>query len=178
MVDAHRVIDGVDDVLRSDRMIRRIGADLVAGTVDLAASNAAAGQERGLAVRPMVAARLRGAAASRARITQFRRAPHFARDHNQRRVQQLARVQVIEQRGKRLVELRQQVILEAGKILPMRTGSSLKTSLLTGNRGNGKALIQQRRLEAASGVCGDDPDKQDKTQPASKDESLVMISVC
>ena len=174
MVDAHRVIDGVDDVLRSDRMIRRIGADLVAGTVDLAAS----GQERGLAVRPMVAARLRGAAASRARITQFRRAPHFARDHNQRRVQQLARVQVIEQRGKRLVELRQQVILEAGKILPMRTGSSLKTSPLTGNRGNGKALIQQRRLEAASGVCGDDPDKQDKTQPASKDESLVMISVC
>ena len=60
----------------------------------------------------------------------------------------------------------------------MRTGSSLKTSPLTGNRGNGKALIQQRRLEAASGVCGDDPDKQDKTQPASKDESLVMISVC
>ena len=54
VVDAHRVIDGMHDVLRSDRAFRRVGGDFIAGTVNLPATDAAAGQERGLTVRPVI----------------------------------------------------------------------------------------------------------------------------
>src|SRR6516165_10139069 len=44
VVDAHGVIDGVGDVLGADDIVERVFRSAIAGAVDLAAADAAAGQ--------------------------------------------------------------------------------------------------------------------------------------
>ena len=56
---AQGVVDRGAEVLRPHRPVLHVGADLVGLAVDRAAANAAAGQDRGTAMRPVLPAGMR-----------------------------------------------------------------------------------------------------------------------
>src|SRR5207253_1915750 len=56
-VDAQEGVEGGDDVLRGNGVFGGLGAEGVGSAVDLAAADAAAGQEKRIAAGPVVAAR-------------------------------------------------------------------------------------------------------------------------
>ena len=86
----NRQKQGRGEVGRGDGVAVGIGPDLVAGAVDGAASDAAAGEDRAVAVRPVVAAGLGVDLGRPAELAQ--------RDH-QRRFEQAAAGQVVDQGG-------------------------------------------------------------------------------
>src|SRR5262245_41861439 len=95
--EAEGVINGGQPVWRRCRVVFRIRGYLVAAAIELSAANAAAGQERGLASTPVVAALC---------DVDLRRPPKFADGHNQRFVQQAALRQIVNERGVRQVKRR------------------------------------------------------------------------
>src|SRR5262245_17429378 len=118
IVDAHRVIHRLRDILRRNLLIRRIRGDLVGRAVRLPAADAAAGGEDGLAVRPVIAAC--ALAAAGARIAELWRAAHLAVYQHQRRVQQAALVQVAQQGREIAVELWQEMLAQTSEVAAVR----------------------------------------------------------
>ena len=97
---AQRVEQGGAKILRRNGPAGDEGAVLVGTTVDCAAANARPGQERRVALRPVIAAGIRIAGDPG-------RAAEFADHDHQRRFEQAALPQVVEQRREGLVEPRQ-----------------------------------------------------------------------
>ena len=90
--------------------IGRLGGLAVGAAVHLTAANAAAGEGHRVAERIMIAACPRHA----------RRAAELGQPHNQRRLQQAAIGQVVEQGGRALIQRRQQRVLQTREVVAVR----------------------------------------------------------
>src|SRR5689334_21443965 len=55
-IESESVEDGRGDVVGTNRLVGRAGAEGIGGAVDLSAADAAAGHQHGLALRPVIAA--------------------------------------------------------------------------------------------------------------------------
>ena len=99
-VDAEQVIDGRCDVARGDGVAGGIGGPTVAGTEDCPPLDPRTGEYRREAMRPVVAAVYARAGAADNRLADSRRAAEFARPDDQRRVEQPAHVEIVEQGAK------------------------------------------------------------------------------
>ena len=104
-IDAEVVQDRRRQVGRRDRVVGHVAAVAGRRAVDLPAAHAAAGQQRGEGVRPVVAAGLLRVRALR-ELAELRRAAELADRDDQRRLQQAAVVQVFDERRERPVERR------------------------------------------------------------------------
>ena len=109
LVDSQRVIDGGGQIFGVNGPIGGVGGDPVGRAIMLPA-NAAAGQERCLAMNPVVPSRR--SLSARARITHLRRAAHFRRHQHHRLLQEAASFQIFEEGREAGVKGRQQHILE------------------------------------------------------------------
>jgi len=89
-------------VFGGDGVIGRIFRTFVAGTEDLTALDAAAGEQYRLTRRPVIAAS--PVRSARARVSDFRLAAHLTRYEYQSGFQQAALVEVVQERGERPVE--------------------------------------------------------------------------
>ena len=87
--DAQRMVHGGDQIIRVDRPILRVSAVPIGSAIHLAAADAAAGHQAGVARRPMVAPA--GTDVVCRRRPQLRRAAELADQPNQGAVQQTAR---------------------------------------------------------------------------------------
>ena len=93
VVDAHRVENGASDVLRANGIVGGIFGAAIAGAVNLATSDTAAGEQYRHGCRPVVAA---GAVrAAGARIANARLTAHLAGDQDERFVEQASLMKVI-----------------------------------------------------------------------------------
>src|SRR4051794_19360183 len=97
-VDAKALVDRRTDVAGADGAVLDIGRLGIGGAADTAALDAGAGEPHAVAERPVIAAR---------GPVDARRAAHLAHHHHQRLVQQSAPVEVFQERGVSLVEVRQ-----------------------------------------------------------------------
>lgn len=101
-VDAQCVVDGGRHFRRGHRAIFRIATDLIRCAHDTAALHAAAGEQNGPALRPVVAAAGR---------IHLRRASELAQGHHQGRVEQATLVQLFQQGGVAVVEPNRDTVL-------------------------------------------------------------------
>ena len=97
--DAQRMEDRGTEILRTHRLVFHVGAVFVGFAIDSAAADAASGDDRGIARRPVLAAGIGSAV-----LVDVRRAAEFSSDDHQRVVQHAAIVQISQQRGERLIE--------------------------------------------------------------------------
>src|SRR5438105_5046260 len=110
-VVAEEAKDSGVEVGGGDRMVGGVGARFVGGADGLAAADAAAGEDDGVALRPVVAA---------GGFVDDRRAAKIAHPDDERRVEQPALRKIIEQRGEGLFHRRDEAVLQAAKIVLMR----------------------------------------------------------
>jgi hypothetical protein len=98
--DPHAVVDRRQHVLGANRVVDRIRGDAVAPSIDLAAANAAAGENGGGTRASVLTALL---------WVDSRRAAELAHRDDQRVVQKPALLKVVEQGGEGLIQRRQAV---------------------------------------------------------------------
>ena len=109
--DAEAAVDGCDDLGGGDRVRLRAGADLVAGAVDVAGLDSAAGEEERVAEIPVVAA---GGGVD------LGASAELAHDDDQGAVEHAAGDQVVEQARDGRVELRKEGVFERGEVVAVR----------------------------------------------------------
>jgi hypothetical protein len=111
-VDAERVVHGRREVGGAEAVRDRIGAEAVGLADHLAPDHAAPGEHGREDRRPVVAAwHVAGIERMDPRCP-----PELAEHHDERLIEQPARPEVVEQRGDRAVERRQEIILEAREV--------------------------------------------------------------
>ena len=114
-------------------LLARVAADLVAGAVDVAGLDAAAGQHQAVAEVPVVAA---GAGVD------LRRAAELAHHHDQRAFQHAAIRPGRQEARHRRVELRQQFVLELGEVVAVRVPGGVGVRC-PGDAGDARAGLDQ-----------------------------------
>src|SRR5581483_12176992 len=111
--DAQGVVDGGGQVFGADGAIDGIRCGVVGGAKDVAGTDAAAGQEDGVAVDPVIAA----VGAAGAAVADARLASHFAHEHDQGIFEHAALGQVLDQGGEAAVQVGQEICLQAIKVV-------------------------------------------------------------
>ena len=114
--DAHRLVDGGGDVLGGDGVFDRVGGVLITGPVDVAGGHAAAGEEGGVAVGPVVPAVAVGAGV-RGDLADLRGAAELSHGDDEGVFEQAPVVQVFNEGGEREVEHGEERLLEQGEVL-------------------------------------------------------------
>src|SRR5262249_10869298 len=109
-VDAQAVIDRGRHVLRSHRVVHRVGTLYVAGPEEGPAADPAPGKDYRIDVRPVLTAALR---------IHLRRATELAEPDHQRLVQQTALSEVFEQCCVAAILNRQDAVLEEFEVVPV-----------------------------------------------------------
>src|SRR5262245_43934096 len=104
MIDAEQVEDCRGEIVRSNRIVLRIGTILVAGAEDLAAGDTRPGQGETEYRAPVVTA---------AQVVDPRRSAKLADDHHQRLAQEAALLQVLHQGREADIEDRAEDVLQA-----------------------------------------------------------------
>ena len=118
VVQAEQVEDRRVEIIHVDRVGDDVPADLIRFTDDLPAFDAAARQPNTERERMMVPP---GHIAAKARpVIAERCAAEFRRDHHQRRVEQAALVEIVEQGRNRPIDARHQEIAQAPGVLAVR----------------------------------------------------------
>ena len=97
-INPEGVVHGGEQFGRVNRIFCRAAAGLVGFAVDVAAFDACAGHDGGVAVRPVIAA-VRAVAVAGSAHAFLRTAPEFADGHNERVLEQPAFVHVRDERG-------------------------------------------------------------------------------
>ena len=142
VVDAHCVEDGVSDVCGCRWLVGRVFTEFIGGTVNRSAGDSTSSHQVGQAMSPVVSSGTIDSAAARIPDAWF--ASHFTGDHQQCFIQQTGVSQVFDQCREGLVELRQQVFLQAGKVASVSIPASSAAAFLW--REEFRCRVPARRL--------------------------------
>src|SRR5258705_7196090 len=118
-IDAEQVINCRGEVVGTDRVFRGKGTGLVRSAINETALHAAAGEQDGVALRPMVTTGL---------LIDFGRAAKLAHPQDQSRVEETALIELLQQGGQCLVGDRQMIFFQHWKHLLIVVAVSVPTA--------------------------------------------------